>query len=85
MPLSTVYRLYRGGQCTYPCFPGVLLTSAQHNIFSKRWLLSHMTIVETTDSSERGMNPVAMTVEILGKNKGRAGDRTCSQVRNAND
>ena len=26
------------------------------------WLLSHSTIVETTDSSERVMNPVAMTI-----------------------
>ena len=26
------------------------------------WLLSHITIVETMDSSEIGMNPVAMTI-----------------------
>ena len=30
--------------------------------FPSRWLLSHITIVETTDSGERGMNPVAMTI-----------------------
>ena len=23
MPFSTVFQLYHGGQCTYPCFPGV--------------------------------------------------------------
>ena len=26
------------------------------------WLLSHLTIVETTDSGDTGMNPVAMTI-----------------------
>ena len=35
MPFSTVYKLYCDDQCTYPCFPGVLLTSTPHNIFSK--------------------------------------------------
>ena len=32
---STIFQLYRGGQCTYPCFPGVLLTSTPHNILTK--------------------------------------------------
>ena len=35
MPFLTIFQLYRGGQCTYPCFPGVLLTSTLHNILSK--------------------------------------------------
>ena len=35
MPFSTVFQLYSGGQRTYPCFPGVLLTSTLHNILSK--------------------------------------------------
>ena len=30
--------------------------------FPSHWLLPHLTNVETTDSSERGMNPVAMTI-----------------------
>ena len=30
--------------------------------FSNHWLPSNITIVETTNSSERGMNPVAMTI-----------------------
>ena len=34
-PFSTVSQLYHGNQCTYPCFPGVLLTSTIHNILSK--------------------------------------------------
>ena len=32
---TTVFRLYCGSQSTYPCFPGVLLTSTLHNILSK--------------------------------------------------
>ena len=32
---STVFQLYCSGQCTYPWFPQVLLTSALHNILSK--------------------------------------------------
>ena len=34
-PFSTVFQLYRGGQCTYPCLPGVLLTRTLHYILSK--------------------------------------------------
>ena len=34
-PFSTVFQLYHGGQCTYPCFPEVLFTSTPHNILSK--------------------------------------------------
>ena len=30
--------------------------------FPSNWQLSHITIVEITDSGERGMNPVAMTI-----------------------
>ena len=30
--------------------------------FPSHWLPSHITIVETMDSNERGMNPVAMTI-----------------------
>ena len=33
-PFSTVFQLYRGGHCTYQCFPGVILSSP-HNILSK--------------------------------------------------
>ena len=32
---STVFQLYCGGQCTYSCFPRILLTSTPHNILSK--------------------------------------------------
>ena len=30
-PFSKVFHLCRGDQCTYPCFPGDLKTSAPHN------------------------------------------------------
>ena len=59
---STAFQLYHSGQCTYPCFPGILLTSTPHNILPSHWLLSYITIVEITDSGERGMNPVAMSI-----------------------
>ena len=49
-------------QQQYQCFPGDLLTSTPHNILSSHWLLSHITVVETKNSSEREMNPVAMTI-----------------------
>ena len=34
-PFSTIFQLHRESQCTYSCFPGVLLTSTPHNILSK--------------------------------------------------
>ena len=33
--VPTVFQLNPSGQCTYPCFPGVLLTSTKHNTLSK--------------------------------------------------
>ena len=30
-----IVHLSRGGQCTYPCIPGVILTRTPHNILSK--------------------------------------------------
>ena len=58
---STKFQLYCGGQCTYLCFPTVLLTVIRTLFFPGHWLISHISIVETTNSGERGMNPVAMT------------------------
>ena len=63
MSFSIVCHLHHGGQCTYPCFLGVLSTSSLQKSFSQSHrLLSHITIIESTDSGERGMNPVAMTI-----------------------
>ena len=35
MPFSTVFQIYRGNHCTYPCFPGAFRTSAPYNISTK--------------------------------------------------
>ena len=42
---------------THPCFPGLLTI-----FFPSHWLLSHKTIDKTTESAERGMNLVIMTI-----------------------
>ena len=55
------FQLYCGGQCIYPCFPGVLLTSTPHNILSKPLAAFPL------NSRESGMNPVAMTIINPGK------------------
>ena len=33
--VTTVFQVFLGSQCTYPCFSGVLLSSTLHNILSK--------------------------------------------------
>ena len=33
--VSTLFQLYRGVPCTYPCFPSVIFTSTPHNTASK--------------------------------------------------
>ena len=59
---ATVFQLYHGGQSTYPCSPGVLLTSTMYNILSKPLAAFPLTnCLKKMDSSERGMNPVPMT------------------------
>ena len=59
-PFATVFQLYHCGQCTDPCFPGVLLTSTPHNILSKP--LAAFPLNHCQNNSEKGMNPVAMTI-----------------------
>ena len=62
MPFSTVFQLYRSGQCTFPCFPGVLLTSIPQNILSKPLAAFPHNHCRNNGQRERGMNPVAMTI-----------------------
>ena len=62
-PFSTVFQLYHCSQCTYPYFPGILLSMVPHTIFlPSHRLLSHINIVKTIHSGERGINPVEMTI-----------------------
>ena len=62
MPFSTVFQLYCGGQCTYPCFPGVVLTSTPHNILSKPLAAFPHNHCRNNGRGERGMNPVSMPI-----------------------
>ena len=62
--LTRFTTLFRGGQCTYRCFPGVLLTNTPRIILSKplaAFQHNHRYNI-TMDSGKRGMNPVAMTI-----------------------
>ena len=43
--------------------------------FPSHWLFPHITIVKTMDSSERGINPVAMLSSIFRKDNGLARDQ----------
>ena len=61
-PFTKGFQIYRSGQCSCPCFPGVLLTSVPHNILFKPLSTFQITIVQKLDSGERGMNHVAMTI-----------------------
>ena len=66
-PFSTVLQLYCGGQCTYPCFPGVLLTNTPHSILSKPLAaFPHNQCKKKKKKNgqqgEREMNPVAITI-----------------------
>ena len=59
----TLFQICRISLCIYPRFSRVLFTSSFYTVlFESHWLLSHITFVETMDSSKRGMNPVAMTI-----------------------
>ena len=86
-PLLTLFLLYRLGQCTYPYFPGFLLTTTPHNILSEP--LAASTILETMDSGERGMNHITMTIINPGKeywpSRRFEPATSCSQVFNATD
>ena len=77
MPFSAEFQLYRGGQCNYPCIPGVLLTNTQHNIPSKPLSAFPLTIVETIDNGSREEWILSQWLSsVLGRNIGRIENRT---------
>ena len=82
-PFSTVFQLYQGGQCTYPCFLGVLLTSTPHNIHSKPsagFLLNHCRNNRQWQSNESCCNDYHKSSERTLAEPATS----CSQVRNTN-
>ena len=60
--VTSLFQSHRDGQRTYSCFPGVLFTGTLHNTLSNPLAASHIAIVKTLDSDERGVNHVAMTI-----------------------
>ena len=85
----TSFHVYRSGQCTYPCIPAVVLISSLHNIPPKPLAACQHNIVETMNSSERGMNLGAMTIhqssEKLLADPGIEPATSCSQILHATD
>ena len=58
----TWFQLYRGSQCTYPCFLEFFLPIFRTIYFPSHWQLSHITIVKTMDSGKSELNSVALTI-----------------------
>ena len=56
-----LFQLHHSGRCTYPLFFYSSLDQfyTQYYFNATHWLLSHNTIFETIDSSEREMIPIA--------------------------
>ena len=83
-PFSTVFQIYRGGQCTYPCFPGVLLTSNPHHILPKPLAaFPHNHCRNNGQRRERNescRNDYYQSPERIFAKPGIEPTRTCSQV-----
>ena len=73
---STVFHLHPSGQCTYLCFPWVLLTSTPHNVLSMPLATFPLTHCQKMDNGERGMNPGAMTISNPQKEYWPSRDQT---------
>ena len=82
---NTIPVIYR--QCTYPCFPGILLTSTPHNILSKPLAaLSHNHCQNNGQPWERNescCNDYRQSLERILAKPGIKPATSCSQVRNA--
>ena len=61
-PSLTVFQLYRGGQCNLSLLSWSFFFFNQCSAQYSSQAAGCLTVVETTDSGERGMNPVAMTI-----------------------
>ena len=69
-PFSTLFQLYRGCRYTY-AFLDILLP-LHHTIFlSSHWLLSHLTIVKTMVTGEKGMNADTSPQQEIGQSWNR--------------
>ena len=86
-PFSTVFKLHRGGQCTYPYFYGVLLTSTPHNILSKFLVVfphNHCrNNAQRWERNESCRNDYHQSSERTLAEPGIEPATSCSQVRNS--
>ena len=88
-PFSTVFQIYRGGQCTFPCFSGVLLTSIPHYTLSKpqaAFPLNHCrNNGQRLERNESCRNDYHQSSERILAEPWIEPATSCSQVRNATD
>ena len=87
--LSTEFQLYRCGQCTYPCFPGVLLSSTTHNILSKPLAAFPHNHCQNDghwwERTESCRNNYRQSLERILLKRGIKPTTSCSQVCNTTD
>ena len=64
MFLTTLFQQYRGGPCTYPCLPRIPVTTSWHNIAFKpiNVTICHILFFSSQQVTERGINPVTVTM-----------------------
>ena len=84
---STEFQLYRRDQCTYPCFPGVLLTSTPHNIlFNIAFTFNHFrNNGQWRERNESCHNDYHQSSERILTEPVIEPATSCSQVGNATD
>ena len=76
MLFSAIFQLYRAAaSAPIHAFLEFFNPVRRTIFFPSHWLLSHILIVKNTDSGERAMNPVTMTIINPQNDIGRAEDR----------
>ena len=89
IPFSTVFQLYRDGQYTNPCFPGIILTSTSHNILFKPLAAFPHNHCRNNGQQREGnescRNDYHQSSERIFAEPGIEPATSCSQVRNATD